>query len=60
MNHSYEEIRSAAFEVLSRRVDTRNNLDSFYSLKIEVGKLIDKYDGKVLFDIQQVSLLILP
>ena len=44
MSHSYEEIRSAAFEVLAG--DTSEySLDQYNHLKIEVGKLLDQYDG---------------
>ncbi|HHT9104923.1 MAG TPA: hypothetical protein ACFYD7_03525 [Candidatus Wujingus californicus] len=45
MSHSYEEIRSATFEVLSGRNSTSCSLDEYCHLKIEVGKALDKYDG---------------
>ena len=44
MNHSYEEIRDATFEVLSGRVDSSYSLDQYEHLKIEVGKVLDSYD----------------
>lgn len=44
MNHSYEEIRSAAFDVLAGRGHAQHSLDQYPHLKIEVGKVIDEYD----------------
>ena len=44
MSHSYEEIRSATFEVLSGRTSTSYSLDQYSHLKIEVGKVLDEYD----------------
>jgi hypothetical protein len=44
MSHSYEEIRSATFEVLSGRTSREYSLDQYAHLKIEVGKTVDKYD----------------
>ena len=44
MSHSYEEIRSATFEVLSGRASTSYLLDQYSHLKIEVGKALDEYD----------------
>jgi hypothetical protein len=44
MSHSYEEIRSATFEVLSGRASTSYSLDEYSHLKIEVGKVLDEYD----------------
>ena len=44
MSHSYEEIRSATFEVLSGRVKTTYSLNQYQNLKIEVGKVLDAYD----------------
>lgn len=45
MSHSYEEIRSATFEVLSGRAGAIHSLDQYWHLKIEVGKVLDKYDN---------------
>ena len=44
MSHSYEEIRSATFEVLSGRARTSCSLDQYPHLKIEVGRVLDEYD----------------
>lgn len=44
MNHSYEEIRSAAFEILSERAPSTYPLNQYPHLKIEVGKVLDAYD----------------
>ena len=44
MNHSYEEIRSAAFDVLSERAPSTYPLNQYSHLKIEVGKVLDAYD----------------
>ena len=44
MGHSYEEIRSATFEVLSGRATTGYSLDQYSHIKVEVGKVLDKYD----------------
>ena len=44
MSHSYEEIRSATFEVLSGRARTSYSLDQYPHLKIEVGIVLDEYD----------------
>jgi hypothetical protein len=44
MRHSYEEIRAAAFQVLSERTRATHSLDEYPHLKIEVGKVLDAYD----------------
>ena len=44
MRHSYEEIRSAAFEVLSK-AGKGQSIKQYSDLKIEVGKVLDKYDN---------------
>jgi hypothetical protein len=47
MTHSYEEIRAAAFDVLSGRVRPSYSLDQYQHLKIEVGRALDAYDRLV-------------
>jgi hypothetical protein len=44
MKHSYEEIRDAAFHVLSGSVRPDYSLDRYHHLKIEVGKVLDARD----------------
>jgi hypothetical protein len=46
MSHSYEEIRSATFDVLAGRVTTSFGADEYNHLKIGVGKALRCRDGQ--------------
>lgn len=45
MPHSYEEIRDASFQVLSK-ITSPTSLGQYYNLKIAVGKVLDEFDGR--------------
>ncbi len=45
MKHSYEEIRSAMFDVLAENASTSHPLDQYHNLKIETGRRLDFLDG---------------
>ena len=45
MAHSYEEIRDASFQVLSK-ITSPTSLRQYNDLKIEVGKVLDEFDGR--------------